>query len=200
MKKTPPVVMGSVAYDWSDDAVDAMWYEINNKILSEYTNPPMWGTTVTRPSVAISLDDNKIKGQILCAKIKALLPVSEKYEWDVATEYSIHSISQRIGLRLRSMYVHKDPKDNVDMYAVHDVYHLDQLISDDGYLKAVVDKLVQTLVHELARLTKEKLKHEHYKWGDVHDSEEWPLAKKSGHSRLVRESKASDPKVHEEND
>lgn len=195
MKKMPPVVMGSVVYDWSDDAVDSMRYDIDNKVLSEYTNPPIWGITPVRPEVAISLDMNKVKSQVIVAKIKELLPKSEKYEWDVASDYSLPTMSHRLGLRLRSAYVFKDPRQNVDIYAVHDVYHFDNLISDDAYLKAVVDKLVQTLVHELARIEKERLKHEYHKDDDVHDSEEWPLAKKSGHSRLVRESTPSNPKV-----
>lgn len=177
MKKTLPVGMGSVAYEW------------------EYKDP-----TLTRPSMAITFDTEKLKGQLVVAKIKVLLPESDKYEWDVASDYSIHTMSQRLGLRLRSKYVYKDPRDNVDIYAVHDVYHLDQLISDDAYLKAVVDKLVGSLVRELARIEKEKLKHEHHKHDDLSSETEWPLPAKYRGSRLVREGKASNSEVPAKDD
>jgi hypothetical protein len=197
MKRTPPVGMGyvdsskvfgygmvkpipSVTYDWEhDDKADALSWPIPE--------------TLTRPEVAITIGSNKGKMIVLESKVRALLPASEKYEWQVAAEYDLRMDSTRLGLRLMNAHVPRDPKDHIDIYAVHDVYHLDQLVSNDAYLKAVIDKLVGSLVRELARIEKEKLH-------GLQDQAERQDSQNARGSRLVREGKASSPKVSASDD
>jgi hypothetical protein len=170
----------SVTYDWEhDDKADALSWPIPE--------------TLTRPEVAITIGSNKGKMIVLESKVRALLPASEKYEWQVAAEYDLRMDSTRLGLRLMNAHVPRDPKDHIDIYAVHDVYHLDQLVSNDAYLKAVIDKLVGSLVRELARIEKEKLH-------GLQDQAERQDSQVSRGSRLVRESKASSPKVSASDD
>ena len=181
MKRTPPVGMGYV--DYKDP--EYVWDDHDDK-----ANALSWPIpeTLTRPKVAISLDMNKLKMRLLEHKVRELLPESTKYEWQVATEYNLHMDSTRLGLRLMNAHVPRDPKDHIDIYAVHDVYHLDQLVSNDGYLKAVIDKLVGSLVRELARIEKEKQ-------NGLHDSQERSDSQNARGSRLIREGAASNPKV-----
>lgn len=181
MKKTPPVGMGYVDYK------DPEMYRMTTTTRPTTLSWPI-PETLTRPEVAITIGSNKGKMIVLESKVRALLPTSEKYEWQVATEYDIRMDSTRLGLRLMNAHVPRDPKDHIDIYAVHDVYHLDQLVSNDGYLKAVIDKLVGSLVRELARIEKEKLH-------GLQDQAERSDSQVSRGSRLVREGKASSPKV-----
>ena len=180
MKRTPPVGMGYVGSDWGTGEVIPP--------LSPGTAVEWTSHTVTRPSVAITLDTNKYMMLALEAKVRALLPETDKYEWQIAAEHNLHMASTRLGIRLRNAHVPRDPKDHVDIYAVHDVYHLEQLVADDGYLKAVVDKLVGSLVRELARIQKER--HD-----ALSDQTERTDSEITGRSRLVRESPPSNPEV-----
>lgn len=161
MKKTQPVGMGSVAYE--DDV----------------TAPK-----ITRPSL---LNGPTAANRMILGVIKSLLPdPGEKYEWDVAMEYNIHMMSQRIGLRLRTKYISVDDE-AVDIYSVHECYHPEKLINEPLYVKAVVDKLVGSLVRELAR----KLKEKH----DVSNQEKRTYSEIPRRSALVREGSSSDSEI-----
>ena len=164
MKKTQPAEMGSVAYSDKvmEDAAKKIAMAVDDLVLKSgpygWPMPPAPPPAPLIPKIIRPIKVGPtMNNEMMIRLVRNLLPdPGEKYDWDVALEYSIPHDCHRLGLRLRSKYLMREEEDYVDIYSVHEIHHPEKFVSEFPYCEAVVDKLVSSIVRELARKQKEK--------------------------------------------
>lgn len=196
MKKTPPVGMGSVDFSkyYTEEAAKIMAAKMDAELKSM-----IYGIAPLKPEadVAITMTAPKIgsdvKRRLLHSVVMAMLPQSELYEWHVRGEVDLATLGFRLDIGLSDKYPKKGPP--IRLHASQMIADEDLLYNDRLFLQTVVDNLVDKIVHEVAKLERQRRIHDEQtkpvSYDFVSREAEWEVAEVDPTAGDIRTSTAS---------
>lgn len=125
----------------------------------EITPDLVWampGTKVEEPPTGIKIS-NEVKRRILHAVITEMLPKSELYEWHVRGEVDLPTLAFKLDIGLSDKHPRKGKP--IRIHATQLITDENLLYSDKMFLSTIVENLVDKIVHEVAKLERQRREH-----------------------------------------
>jgi hypothetical protein len=118
----------------------------------------LYGVAPLRPEADVALTmSNEVKRKILHAVVQEMLPKSELYEWHVRGENDLATMSFRLDIGLSDKLIRKGPP--IRIHASTLIGDEEALYTDSMLLRTVVENLVDKIVHEVAKLERQRREH-----------------------------------------